>query len=132
MGSMAQLRPISTAKRGVAESQQVIGRQAGARERGERRGRVAAHRAQAAHLFWPVGARVTKILSAKRCRAASDDVGARPRARARRGHTCEGVSAHSSTVNLCAETLSGFRGGPGRRPERAPSFTPFGRRFILV
>ena len=79
--SMAKLRLICTAERGTAESQQGIGRQAGACKQSERRGRVAAHRAEAAHLSRLVSARVTKILSAERRRAGPDGVGTLPTSR---------------------------------------------------
>ena len=73
--SKSKLRPISLRNGGVAEGLQGIGRQGGARDQGERHGRVAAHRAEAEHLLRLVGARVLKMLSAERRRAGLDDVG---------------------------------------------------------
>ena len=83
IGGRSQLRVICLPYEAAAEGQQGIGRQAGARKQGERRGRVAAHRAEAAHLFRLVGARVTKMLSAERRRAAPDGIPARVIERAR-------------------------------------------------
>ena len=75
IGSRPNLRLILLPNEGAAQGQQGIASQESARISEERDGRVAAHRAEAAHLFRPVGAPICTILSAERRRAGSVCVG---------------------------------------------------------
>ena len=60
-------------------SQQGIEWQGSARVHGERHGRVAARRAEAAHLFPAINSTISMMLSAESGAAGSDNVGALPR-----------------------------------------------------
>ena len=87
-------------------SKQGIWWQGGARMQAEWHGRVAAHRAEHAHLFSLLGARVLNILSANRRLAASDEVRARSTARPRQRTRPEAILAHSLDMCLCAKIAS--------------------------
>ena len=75
MGSRSKLRAILLLNEGAAVGKQGIAWQGGAREQGERSGMIAAHGAEATHLFRLHGARVTTMLSAGRRLDASEGAG---------------------------------------------------------
>ena len=71
-----KLRPISLRNERAWHRQSAghIRRQGSARMQGKRHGRAAAHWEEHAHHFPLLGARISKIMSAERRRAASDGV----------------------------------------------------------
>ena len=93
---------------------------------------IAAGWAVAAHRILLDPAPKVKILSAGRCFAASDSVGALSTAR---GLACTrplAVSMRRHVCGPCIQTLSGLVRSRARAVERAPAQTPLGRREILV
>ena len=74
-----KLRPILLPNEAPRSSQQGIEWQGSARVHGERHGRVAARRAEAAHLSPAVNSTISMMLSAESGAAGSDNVGALPR-----------------------------------------------------
>ena len=129
---MSNLRPICTAKQGVADSQQVMLRQVTVRMQVQRHGSVAAQRTEAAHLFRLDRASIWKMLSAERHRAASDGVGGPSRARARRRHTFGPSPWHGYMCGPCHCRGPHVTRGRARAAEGPPACSPLERRVCFA
>ena len=108
MESRSKLRPVLLPNEAPLSSQQGIEWQGSARVHGERHGRVAARRAEAAHLFPAVNSTTSMMLSAESGAAGVDSVQALSRMRTARRLSAERILRHSHGAGLCRKNASGL------------------------